>query len=285
MSRTIPVISGKEMELSDFKLWRLGKETKSSSLHRHDGLEVILVTNGMGNIQIDFKTYTYAPHTLLLISPGQIHQWIDNDSSMSLEGFLLIFAHNMLADHTSDYSKARATSYFPMIGIPPLLAIDRERSEYFQQLFALLEREQGLKRDKDHKTVLRHCLQLMLIELGRIHQGWQLAHKEEARFQLTKQFLALVETHFQSINRMSDYASMLHVTKNHLIESVKQTLGKPAGEVFYERRLLEAKRLLRFTQAPIEDIAHRLGYEDASYFGRFFKKNVGTTPSAFRKQI
>jgi AraC-like DNA-binding protein len=77
---------------------------------------------------------------------------------------------------------------------------------------------------------------------------------------------------------------MLHVTTNHLNETVKGTLGQPAGMIIRERLLLEAKRLLRYSDSPVAEIATHLNFEDPSYFSRFFKKHTGFSPSEFREQ-
>lgn len=51
-----------------------------------------------------------------------------------------------------------------------------------------------------------------------------------------------------------------------------------------ERRLLEAKRLLRFTIRPVEDIGREIGFEDPAYFSRFFRKRSGLSPADWRAQ-
>ena len=99
---------------------------------------------------------------------------------------------------------------------------------------------------------------------------------------LTKRFLQLVERNFLAIVSVRDYAEMLNVTSNHLIETTKRTLGKPAGRIIRERLLLEAKRLLCYSNMSASDIAYHLSFEDPSYFSRFFKKYTGVCPMEFR---
>ena len=52
----------------------------------------------------------------------------------------------------------------------------------------------------------------------------------------------------------------------------------------FERRLLEAKRLLMFTIRSVEDIAAETGFRDPAYFSRFFRKRVGSAPGEWRRQ-
>jgi len=67
-----------------------------------------------------------------------------------------------------------------------------------------------------------------------------------------------------------------------LNEIVKLSLGKTASEAIEERRILEAKRLIKFSGLSIKEIAFELGYEEHSYFTKVFKKITGCTPTEFK---
>jgi AraC family transcriptional activator of pobA len=241
------------------------------------------VTSGNGKVQIDLQTYSFSPHTICLISPGQIHAWLEIKSDEPVSGYLLIFSKDMLAANKWENRNWPSPSPFQFMGEDPFYTLDTEQNAIVQDLFRLLEREQAMG-FVNHEAAVCNYIQLLLIEIGRIKESWQHTHKEEAGFLLTKQYLTLIESHFQTVNSISEYASMLHVTTNHLIESISKSLGKSAGEVLRERKLLEAKRLLRYSTASVDEIAQQLSYKDPSYFGRLFKKNVGLSPSEFRKQ-
>ena len=78
------------------------------------------------------------------------------------------------------------------------------------------------------------------------------------------------------------YASRLAVTSNYLNRIVRQSLGQSTKQYIQNRRIEEAKRLLRYTSLPISDIAEKLNYDTASYFVRAFSKATGTTPLQYR---
>lgn len=101
-------------------------------------------------------------------------------------------------------------------------------------------------------------------------------------YELTEQFKKLVLQYVSNHPSMVFYADRLGVSPNHLNKSVRQVTGKPASAVINEVLLLEAKVLLKHSSYTIGEIAHRLGFDDQSYFGRFFKKGTGLTPQAFR---
>jgi len=92
----------------------------------------------------------------------------------------------------------------------------------------------------------------------------------------------LIEENFLAKTSVSEYAKLLGITANHLNETVKRTIGKTAGELIRHRLLLEAKRLLIHSELSSSEIAHRLNFQDPSYFGRFFKKYTQHSPGDFR---
>jgi len=74
----------------------------------------------------------------------------------------------------------------------------------------------------------------------------------------------------------------MNLSPYQLNEITKSSIGKTASELINEHIILEAKRYLLATPNQIKDIADHLGYEDTSYFIRFFKKHTGHSPEAFR---
>lgn len=69
---------------------------------------------------------------------------------------------------------------------------------------------------------------------------------------------------------MDEYAGMLHITPGHLNKICKQHLKKNASSIIKERILLEAKRIVLYSDKTITEIAYELNFEDSSNFSRFF---------------
>ena len=84
---------------------------------------------------------------------------------------------------------------------------------------------------------------------------------------------------------IAGYAEEIGISENYLSRLVKQSTGRSVGAWIEIVRIQRAKRLLSTTDLPIIDIAAAIGVDDQSYFARFFKKNTGYTPSAFRKEM
>ena len=84
---------------------------------------------------------------------------------------------------------------------------------------------------------------------------------------------------------IASYAEAIGISENYLSRLVKNTTGRSVGAWIDIVRIQRAKRMLSTTALSVIDIAAAVGMEDQSYFSRFFKKETGMTPSAFRKQM
>jgi AraC family transcriptional activator of pobA len=85
--------------------------------------------------------------------------------------------------------------------------------------------------------------------------------------------------------RPCDYADMLHVTEPYLNECLKKITGSPISFWIKYKMVTEAKRLLYFSELNSKEIAGVLGFENHSYFSRFFRKQTGMTALGFRKKF
>ena len=93
----------------------------------------------------------------------------------------------------------------------------------------------------------------------------------------------LLEQHFRKERVIGFYAAKLSMTPDRLNDHVKRATGVTAGHLIRQRVLTEAKRQLVFTNQAIHEIAYDLAFSDPSHFTRFFRKQTGMTPQAFRE--
>ena len=94
-----------------------------------------------------------------------------------------------------------------------------------------------------------------------------------------------MDKHFTENKTTSFFAEQLHITSHHLNLITKNVTGKTASEVIRARSVLEAKRLLTFTDFSVTEIATQLNYFDSSYFSKLFKAETNKTPAAFKNEM
>ena len=94
----------------------------------------------------------------------------------------------------------------------------------------------------------------------------------------------MIEREFRRQHRVQDYARRLAVSPDHLSVLSHRHLGRSAGDVIRQRLLIEAKRLLSYSDKPAFVVAAELSFADAAYFGRFFRRETGATPGRYRNR-
>lgn len=99
------------------------------------------------------------------------------------------------------------------------------------------------------------------------------------------QFNQLVDKYYYQIHQVKEYAEILGESPVQLNRAIKTVTGKTASDLIIERLILEAKRLLLFSDLSNKEVAYKLNYEDPSCFACIFRRKTGFTPSAFRAKM
>ncbi|KIO75352.1 AraC family transcriptional regulator [Pedobacter lusitanus] len=239
-------------------------------LHRHDFFYILILEKGTGNHEIDFVPYTITDNSVFFMRPGQVHQLVLKAGSI---GYLMGFRDES-GDKTSGQLLRSA-------GNSNHYQLDADGIQKLLTLSTSVFHEYNNKKER-YQEVIKANMQVFFIELIRQHNSSPSAQVNLYRQEQLEKFLELLETHIFSHKQVSEYADMLNISVYQLNAIAKTTLGKTSSELINEYILLEAKRCLLATPSQINQIAYRLGYEDVSYFIRFFKKHTGYSPESFR---
>ncbi len=170
------------------------------------------------------------------------------------------------------------------IGNKSLFQLDVKSSNKVQTILGSIH-EEYRNRKEGFREVIQASLSIFLIELARQqdHQGLQADTRNDYAQERLQDFLDLLEKHIGTHKQVSYYADKLNLSRFQLNSITKTLIGKTAAELIDDQILLESKRYLLATSNQVNQIAYHLGYEDVSYFIRFFKKHTGHTPEMFRQ--
>lgn len=248
-----------------------------SAPHAHSFYLLLYVTQGQGTHTIDLVTYDLKPGSLFFMAPGQVHHW---QLSADAAGILLFFDPDF---YLFRYPGPRLFEYpFFTARHAPVLYLSPGEEELFP-LFGRMAREAAAPAPHQDDVL---CAYLhIVLELAARHTlaPATLNHEPRHGLQLLREFGTHLTQHFRRSRAVQEYAQLLHISPNHLNALCRRHLGKTASQLIQERVVLEAQRLLTHSTHTIAQIADALGFEDASYFGRYFRKHTGHTPEHYRK--
>jgi len=249
--------------------------------HRHRNLfQVLLIEKGGGEMSFEAATVSFAAPAAILVPATAAHGF--RFKPQVTDGWVVSFTEDV-ADALGDQS-GEAMARLKMVAAGPLLPLaDASEVKRLSALCADLREEASLARE-GFRLAMRGLLTLIAIEVVRLavsrsRSGAVTLTRKDAR---VEELRRLLDEHFRKERLISFYAGKLAMTADRLNDHVKRATGVTAGHMIRQRVLTEAKRQLVFTTQAIHEIAYDLSFSDPSHFTRFFRKQTGMTPQAFR---
>lgn len=247
--------------------------------HRHDFYLIMLFTKGSGAHTIDFNSYKIAPGKVFFMSPGEMHAWKLSDDA---DGFVLMFNDAFFKMNP----QTRFVNEFPFFTHQNKIQcgqLNQKQTKYFANFFDEFCKE-GSGKTKRQSKIIRSYLDILLLKFADIFDA-KSGQKINSAALLIGKAETLIETNYKNHFPVSTYAEELNISAVQLNTLVRTYLNKTIGDLCHERLILEAKRLLIYTDLTVSEICHELNFKDTSYFNKFFKKQVGKTPEQFRKLL
>ena len=170
---------------------------------------------------------------------------------------------------------------------PFLLQSESKFREQLHILMDLIEKVQSENTNPYTQKSIHSLLHALLsLIAGEIVAASAIDKTKENRSIIIKEsFINLTKEHFKTWKQPTQYASALSISVAHLNDTVKSLTGSPVSLHIQEASVMEAKRLLYFTDNSVKEIAYEVGYHEAVYFGKLFKKVTSLTPLEFRKKF
>lgn len=240
-------------------------------------LSLLWFESDNNQFQIDSVTHTFNTNDILCltefhevevlnIETARLLRWnkhfyclLNHDSEVGCKGILFFGAHNLPVIHPSQQDVVAMTN-----------------------VWRVLEQEMA-SHDNLQEEMLQMILKRILILCTRMYKN-QTDYKkvEHQSIDIIREYNYLVEQHFKEKHTVAEYADLLHKSPKTLSNLFKKLGIKTPLQFIQDRKMLEARRLLSYTDKTVSEIGYDLGFNDVQSFSRFFKKNEGSSPADFK---
>jgi AraC family transcriptional regulator, transcriptional activator of pobA len=246
--------------------------------HKHTFYEILWFDEGVSSQTIDYQEYTIEPNTLFFISPNQLHHFVEYQP---LKGGSVFFTDHFFLLNNADQERLFEMTFLDNLHIKPYLKPDEKTWKEIRQTIDLLILEK--RRTDPAQSILQAYLHILLAQVQRSFDSSDAEAISKKHVISFKKLKHLIDAQYKEGLTAQDYADRLFITQHHLNLIAKQVTGKTTTELIRARSILEAKRLLTFTDYSISEIAAELGFYDLSYFAKVFKADANCSPLEFRK--
>jgi AraC-like DNA-binding protein len=235
------------------------------------------------HLQVDFEKHEIKRNQLCFINPGSYIASLDYRDD---QHFIVEFnsAFYCLDLHDKEIS-CNGLLFGALPSLPVITTTESEANDQVG-LIDTIKKEFNLP-DTTQGDMLRLLLKRLIIICVRIARE-QLFSDSAPLLEDTdmiRKFQSLVEKHFRDKHKVADYAELMFKSPKTLSNTFKKLSGVNPLQIIQERIILEAKRLLFYTDKTIKEITFELGFEEPAHFSRLFKKVTGESPSQFQAEL
>lgn len=243
-------------------------------------IKVFYVPEGY-ELTVDFKQYTTQNPVLFFLTSQ--HLKVEHGRE---ESHLLYYNRDFYCIQIHDKEVACDGLLFHNVFEIPFVELDENENFIIKNLFQSIKDELEWK-DSSAEEMIRTYVKQIIIRATR---KWKKQNLDNDKIKIPgneldifRDFSRHLEIHFREKHNVADYADLLHIAPKTLTHKFKSLNLESPNQFIINRILLEAKRLLFYTDKPVKEIAYDLGYEDPAYFNRLFTNKIGSTPANFKK--
>ncbi len=271
-------------EFKEFSTQAILKVANEDLLQSHQKSEIIglytfiWVKDKETVIEVDGISVTVPKNNIVVLTPNQYFKFISGSD-------LIVYQFNRefycIKDHDKEVS-CMGVLFYGNSAIPIVHLDDQQRNklELFHQIF--LEELDTV--DTIQAEMLRMLMARFIITTTRLIKQQSDFESIKDQADLIRQFNALVEFNFREEHSVAFYAEKLFKSPKTLSNNFAKFEKSPL-KIIHDRIILEAKRLLIYTEKTAKEISYELGFDDASHLSRMFKKHTSFSPSEFKKQL
>lgn len=243
--------------------------------HRDVYYLFIFVEKGVIKASIDFEEYIIEAPAVHCVLPGQVHRVTEYNRDteywvLATDGMFVKDEYKNVFEKAS-LVKCKAVLNNAMI-------------DDLKGCISILHKRLQLERQFIGQSIIHSILSTYVGIIAEIYQKGLPLSIGKRPAMITFQFKSLLSANYQCIKSPSQYADKLNISPIYLNEAVKKTTGLTVSESIQNEIIIQAKRLLLYTNISVKEVALELGYEDWAYFTRLFTKLTSFSPTQFRKK-
>jgi AraC family transcriptional activator of pobA len=256
-------------------------ETPTCTIFREpedSSLTVLWFRSDHNEFVIDGKTYSFSKNQIIFLT--EFHKVVTKQKGVTN---YLRFNRSFycVIDHDNEVS-CKGILFFGSSQLP-IIQIPNKEIEHFETLWKMFTIEMRLK-DNLQIGMLQMMLKRYLIICTRLYKKQQQYPIKEIDSDLVREFNFLVEQHFKTKHTVTEYADLLNKSPKTISNIFSKIDSKSPLKYIQERIMLEARRLLYYSDKSIKEIAYEIGYEEIHAFSRFFKTQEGISPSGYKEK-
>jgi transcriptional regulator len=240
----------------------------------------VLCTRGTVRATINLSEYTISRNDFVTVLPGsfiQIHE-VSSDTRVCFAGFSSEFIARVSYVETF-------LDFLPMILNNPIMPLTEEIAQLYRNAFSLLIRAYALPNTLDNKEILKSIFTIFFQGVGELYKRCKPTTNEPIKreHELYRQFIQLLMANYTQEHEVSFYAKKCGVTPAHFSGAIRKASGHSPLAIITGIIVMNAKAQLKSTRLPVKEIAFSLGFNNLSFFNKYFRKHVQMTPQEYRE--
>lgn len=255
----------KEDDLEKFMLSDL-------NAHSHNYYILSFLYEGSVAHLSDFEHELVSSPAVLMLDIDHVHTH-PNMSDCKIVS--IAFSTNFISDQQPKFLQ-KVTKVFSR----PFINISSTEINDLYEIIKIIARESS--NDKKDYELLKALLNVLIVKCLKLSEIYPVS--DQNKNGIYNSFKTLLKENYQKQHQVKFYADMLNVSTRILTQYIRTSTFKTPKQLIDEHLLLEAKRLLYWSDVSSKEIAWQLGFETDSYFNRFFKKHTGKTPKEFHRK-
>ena len=253
---------------------------KANVPHQHSFYQLLWLTEA-GRHYIDYEAIEHDAHSLFFISPDQVHAFCDDSPN---QGYLIHFNAFFLEQFFPWSTRRIQRTVFSEVGCNHVVLTPAEKREWRHHLPVMIRDIKKEPPGYKEQSATRLWLILQLLERAKSAKDEIDIAIPGARKQAVD-FRQMIYHHLSSNLNIAQYAQILNTNAATLRQATKEVFKKSPIQLVNHYKVLEAKRLLSHQNIAIQDICYELGFNQPTYFTKWFKKSTGLTPKDFRDAL